>query len=87
MTDPWHAFDAIAGKRERFPIDTAPRDGTLIYIGDPDVGEFPMQWAHIQRNGLFPGVVGMWVMPKGEMTWNDADGFGPTVWRPISEDQ
>jgi hypothetical protein len=67
----------------RQPIDSAPKDGTVIYVGDPDVGEFPMQWGTIQRNGLFPGVVGMWVMSDGSMTWNDADDCGPTTWRHL----
>jgi hypothetical protein len=44
-----------------------------------------MQWAHIQRNGLFPGKVGMWTMCDGSMTWNDDDGYGPTAWRPLEE--
>ena len=86
MKNRWSAFDGDT-PRERFSIDTAPRDGTLIYVGDPDVGEFPMQWAHIQRNGLFPGVVGMWAMSDGGMTWNEADYLGPTTWRPIEGDE
>jgi len=41
----------------------------------------PVQWLHIQRNGFFPGKVGMWTAPDGSITWND-DGDGcPTHWR------
>lgn len=65
------------------PIATVPKDGTLIIVGDPDVGEFPMRWGHIQKNEIFaPGVVGMWVLDGGGMTWTDSDGLGPTYWRP-----
>lgn len=63
-------------------IDTAPRDGTLIEVHDPDCGTFPMRWNPTAKNGLFPGVVGMWSSPSGDVTWNEADGFGPTMWRP-----
>lgn len=80
MTSSWAQFDGD-NRRERQPIETAPRDGTLIIVGDPDVGEFPMRWGHIQKNGLFPGVVGMWVLSDGSMTWQEEDA-GPTSWRP-----
>jgi hypothetical protein len=67
-------------------IDTAPRDGTLIRVGwkgphDAEMQEwFTMRWGHIQQNGLFSGVVGMWVAPDGSFTWNESGGFGPTHW-------
>ena len=82
----WGCFDGD-NSRERFPIETAPKDGTVIVVGDPDVGEFPMSWGHIQRNEFFaPGTTGMWVMAYGGgATWTDADGFGPTAWRPLEE--
>lgn len=64
------------------PIDTAPRDGTLIEIHDPDSGTFPMRWDAQFRNGFFPNVTGMWVSPSGDLTWNEAGGYGPTKWRP-----
>ncbi|GGP00871.1 hypothetical protein [Stakelama pacifica] len=66
--------------RAAHPIETAPKDGTTIWVGDEDAGVFWMRWGHIQKNGLFPGQVGMWVAPGGEFTWNDSDGFGPTWW-------
>lgn len=72
------------------PIETAPKDGTVIELtwfgqnGEPEE-IWPMRWGHIQRNGLFPDSVGMWVMPNGEATWNDADPDGaPTHWRALS---
>lgn len=74
---PGHKFEGL-------PIETAPKDGTLIIVGDPDVGDFPMQWGHIQRNGLFPGLTGMWVAQDGSFTWQDADDFGPSYWRPLT---
>lgn len=73
-------------------IESAPRDGTLIRVGwkEPEDAEmqewFTMQWAHVQKNGLFPGVVGMWVEPTGAFTWNEADPAGaPTHWAPVSQ--
>lgn len=69
------------------PMDTAPRDGSIIELtaieADGTLFEIhPMQWAHIQMNGLFPGKVGMWTAPGGEYTWNDdGRGGGPTHWR------
>lgn len=66
--------------------DPPPKDGTLIWVADPDCGVFPMRWAAIQRNGLFPSVVGMWVLPNGEFTWTEHDGFGPTLWLPLDPD-
>lgn len=71
------------------PIETAPKDGTIILVGwrlpeDTEMQEwFVMQWGHIQRNGLFPGDVGMWVAPNGSMTWHETNG--PTHWMPLPE--
>ena len=71
------------------PIESAPKDGTVIQIGwkfedDGDIQEwFTMRWGHIQKNGLFPGKVGVWVSPDGGLTWNDDGDAGPTHWRSI----
>jgi hypothetical protein len=70
------------------PITTAPKDGTLIKLCWMDDGEpmeqWVMRWAHIQRNGLFPGKVGMWTSPDGGVTWNDDNPAGaPTHWKPL----
>ncbi len=73
------------------PIETAPKDGTVIRVGwrspgDTEMQEwFAMQWGHIQQNGLFPGKVGMWVAPGGGLTWNDDGGDGPTHWMPLDD--
>jgi len=64
-------------------IGTAPRDGTVIEVGDRDAGAFPMRWSASQTNGLFPGATGFWVTPGDDMTWSEHDGYGPTLWRPL----
>jgi hypothetical protein len=70
-------------------MDSAPRDGTIVELTWMDKGRpqeiYPMQWGHIQKNGLFaPGVTGMWVMPNGAATWTEHDPDGaPTHWRPL----
>jgi hypothetical protein len=74
------------------PIETAPKDGTVVELTWLENGKpqeiWPMQWAHIQRNGLFPGKVGMWTLPNGGATWNDDDPDGaPTHWRPARSAQ
>ena len=70
------------------PIESAPKDGSIIMLtwmenGQPQE-QWPMQWGHIQRNGLFPKTVGMWIVPDGSLTWNGtAQDGGPTHWRPL----
>lgn len=76
---------------EWLPIETAPKDGTVIRVGwkfpeDEKMQEwFTMQWGDIQKNAMFPGKVGMWVAPNGEFTWNDDGDGGPTHWMPLPE--
>lgn len=72
---------------EWLPIDSAPKDGRVIDLTWMEDGKpaeiWPMQWGHIQRNGLFPANTGMWVTPDGSITWNgDPNDHGPTHWRP-----
>jgi hypothetical protein len=72
------------------PIETAPKDGTVILLaafdadGTPFGEEWPCYWGHIQQNGLFPGVTGMWTVTGGGVTWSEApEEGGPTHWRPL----
>jgi hypothetical protein len=67
------------------PAEQAPRDGTLIVLMHEDVGAFPMQWGHIQKNGLFPGRVGMWVAQDSSLTWQDSADEGPSHWCTLDE--
>jgi hypothetical protein len=67
-------------------METAPRDGTLIMVGDPDCGEFPMRWEPTWKNWLLPGVIGFWVMSDDSMTWSEHQGYGPTYWVPLPGD-
>ena len=74
------------------PIETAPKDGTLVYLIALDkdgicevASPGAMRWSHTQRNGLFPGIVGMWVSPEADFTWQTSDGYGPTHWMPLPE--
>lgn len=69
------------------PIETAPRDGTVVAITAFDDGDqletWYMQWDEELTNEMFaPGTVGMWVTPSGQYTWREGDG-GPTHWRPL----
>lgn len=64
-------------------IDTAPRDGTLILVMDPDCGIFPMRWSPLARNPLSQPGRGIWIMSDGSMTWSEYQGFGPSKWMPM----
>ena len=64
-------------------IASAPRDGSVIWVGDPDAGEFAMYWDAAARNLLLGDVQGLWVALCGGATWSEHDGFGPTYWRSI----
>lgn len=84
-------LDATFAERNSgwLPIDSAPKDGTVVELtwmeGSHAQEIWPMQWGHIQKNGLFPDRVGMWIVPDGSITWNDDErGGGPTHWRPYA---
>lgn len=66
------------------PIETAPRDGTVIYVADPDCGAFPMRWNSEGYNDIFaPYDLGIWEMESGGMTWSESRDCGPTRWKPL----
>lgn len=79
--------ELFAREDEWREIATAPRDGSVVDLTWMEDGKpaevWPMQWGHIQKNGLFPGHVGMWVATDGSVTWSETllDG-APTHWRP-----
>lgn len=65
------------------PIETAPRDGTIVRVGAPDDEWFTMKWNPRGYNEIFqPEPTGIWETPDGSLTWTDADGAGPTHWAP-----
>jgi hypothetical protein len=67
------------------PIDTAPRDGRVIWVMDESVGAYAMAWNATATNGLFPGVVGFWEAADKSFTWSEHDGQGPSYWWPLDE--
>jgi hypothetical protein len=72
-------FDGI----EYFPIDTAPRDGRVIEVMDPDTGAFNMRWNPQRVNSFVSPEPGVWEDPGGSFTWSEYDGAGPTWWRHV----
>lgn len=68
------------------PIDSAPRDGTLVLVMDEDVGAFVMRYSPLARNLLAQPGRGLWVAPEGEFTWSEHEGFGPSKWMPLPEE-
>ena len=69
------------------PIETAPRDGSIIdltWMEDGAPAEiWRMRYDPEMRNGMIPGAQGFWVTPGREMTWHEGDDGGPTHWRPV----
>lgn len=68
---------------ERYPMSTAPRDGTLIVVGADDAGAFPMRWNPEGTNRLVQHGKGLWEAQDGSFTWSEASGHGPEYWSPI----
>lgn len=66
------------------PIDSAPRDGTVIEVMDEDCGRFSMRWNPAGFNGLVSSTPGIWESPGDDFTWCEDDGYGPTYWRPLA---
>lgn len=63
-------------------IETAPRDGTAVYVAHEDVGRFIMQWNPEGQSALYPDIIGLWETPCKSMTWVTVDGHGPSHWKP-----
>lgn len=69
-------------------MDSAPRDGRIILLTWMENGEpaeiWPMRWSRMGTNDFFaPGVIGIWELSDGSLTWNEADPMGaPTHWAP-----
>lgn len=63
------------------PIETAPRDGTVIEVLADGDGPFRMKWDAAFTNPLVGAHSGMWVHEKGAFTWDESRGHGPTHWR------
>ena len=64
------------------PIATAPRDGTLIEVMDPEAGAFPMRWNPEGFNMAFSRKPGLWESVAADVTWTEDNDCGPTMWRP-----
>ncbi|TXN33920.1 hypothetical protein [Methylobacterium sp. WL19] len=63
------------------PIATAPRDGSVIWVMDPDCGAFLMRWSASTTNPMFSDATGMWLATDGSLTWCEDTDAGPTWWR------
>lgn len=65
-------------------IASAPRDGTPIWVMDPDAGAFVMRWDRMVTNPIFSKATGMWISSDGSMTWCEDTDAGPTWWKPAT---
>jgi hypothetical protein len=68
-------------------ISSAPRDGTVIEVMDPDCGAFPMRWNPDGFNALVSTSEGIWECPGKNFTWSEDRGFGPRYWRPYKPER
>ncbi|TDR90351.1 hypothetical protein [Enterovirga rhinocerotis] len=64
------------------PIETAPRDGTVVELMHEDVGSYRMRWNPIGDNPLVSLEIGLWKAPDESFTWCEDSGHGPSHWRP-----
>lgn len=80
MTSPKRWMDA-----DWYPIDSAPRDGTEIWVQHDDCGAFPMRWKPDGFNPLVSTDGGLWEAPGGGFTWTEEDSMGPSHWRPTDQ--
>lgn len=64
------------------PIETAPRDGTVIEVMTEETGGFAMFWNPEGFNPLVSRSCGIWECPGGTLTWSEDGGYGPEYWRP-----
>lgn len=67
------------------PIETAPRDGTLIeltYMKDGKAQDkVVMKWDNECPSKSFPDLPPCWVSASDVFIWIDESGCGPTHWR------
>lgn len=60
----------------------APRDGTIVWVADPDCGAFIMRWNREGYNDTFaPYDIGIWEALDKSFTWSESRGMGPTKWK------
>lgn len=65
-----------------FDMSQAPRDGTILWLADPDCGAFIMRYNPQGENEFFaPGDVGIWEAMDKSFTWRDTLSEGPTRWK------
>lgn len=63
-------------------ISTAPRDGTVVEVMDPELGSFAMRWKADGFNSLVSLTEGILECPGGQFTWSEDRDCGPRYWRP-----
>lgn len=64
------------------PIDTAPRDGSIVEVMAADFGPYRMRWNPSGFNELASIQPGIWEAHDRAFTWSEDMGAGPTHWRP-----
>jgi hypothetical protein len=76
----WRGEPPFAGPW--LPIGSAPRDARVIEVSDLDTAAAEMWWNAAGTNELAQSTVRIWEAVGGAFTWSEADGAGPTHWRP-----